>query len=81
MSTWYTRRKVKIDYIHNKIMGGIMCYVGLALTGGILATLLGVGWYGDRKEKSVNKRPKYKATHTGIPSNRNRDVVSTIYQN
>jgi len=37
-------------------MDGIMCYVGLVLAGGILALLLGVGWYGDRKEKSVHKR-------------------------
>jgi len=51
-----TKSKVKIDHLHNKIMDGIMCYVGLALGGGILAILLGVGWYGDRKEKSVNKR-------------------------
>jgi hypothetical protein len=50
------KSKVKIGHMHNKIMDGIMCYVGLALAGGILAILLGVGWYGDRKEKSVNKR-------------------------
>ncbi len=56
MLTPYTRSKVKIGYLHNMIMDGIVCYVGLALAGGILAILLGVGWYGDRKEKSVNKR-------------------------
>ena len=56
MSTMYTKGKVKIDHIHNKIMDGTMCYVGLALAGGILAVLLGVGWYGDRMDKSVSKR-------------------------
>ena len=30
-------------------MDGSACFVGLALAGGILAVLLGVGWYGDRK--------------------------------
>jgi hypothetical protein len=62
MSTMNMKSKVKIGHMHNKIMDGTMCYVGLAMAGGILAILLGVGWYGDRKKKSVNKRTYLTAT-------------------
>jgi len=38
-------------------MDGSACIAGLALAGGILAVLLGVGWYGDRKEKRHMRQP------------------------
>lgn len=38
-------------------MDGSACFAGLALAGGILAVLLGVGWYGDRKETRHMRQP------------------------
>jgi hypothetical protein len=38
-------------------MDGSACFVGLALAGGILAVLFGVGWYGDRKETRHMRQP------------------------
>lgn len=37
-------------------MEGMPCFTGVALAGGILAVLLGLGWYGDRKPQPVKKR-------------------------
>ncbi len=38
-------------------MDGSACFAGLALAGGILAVLLWVGWYGDRKETRNMRQP------------------------
>ena len=42
--------KVRLKSKLDKNMDGLACSAGLALAGGILAVLLGLGWYGDRKE-------------------------------
>jgi len=47
------KSSLKLD----KNMDGLACSAGLALAGGILAVLLGVGWYGDRKEKRHMRQP------------------------
>jgi hypothetical protein len=41
----------------DKKIDGLACFAGLALAGGILAVLLGLAWYGDRKEKRHMRQP------------------------